>query len=192
MEEPQTNGSTEKDSKSENKSLTKTPLMTLPGHKEAISDVVYNDSNEIFSASMDHTIKLWDSELGGLKSEIAGNKSFFSLSWSPLNRNIITSSADRHIRLYDPRSTEGSLVKATFTSHKGWVSSVRWSTTEEHMFISGGYDDIVKLWDSRSPKAPLYDMLGHKDKVLCIDWSNPKVMVSGSSDNTLKVFKSSL
>ena len=90
--------------------------MTLPGHKEAISDVVYNDSNEIFSASMDHTIKLWDSELGGLKSEIAGNKSFFSLSWSPLNRNIITSSADRHIRLYDPRSTgeQLSLNKAQY------------------------------------------------------------------------------
>lgn len=44
---------------------------------------------------------------------------------------------------------ERSLVRATFTSHKGWVSSVHWSTTEEHMFISGGYDSIVKLWDSR-------------------------------------------
>jgi len=191
IEEPQTNGGTENEPKN-SKAVTKTPLMTLPGHKEAISDAVYNDNNEIFSASMDHTIKLWDAEIGGLKSEIAGNKSFSSLSWSQLNRTIITSSFDRHIRLYDPRSTEGSLVKATFTSHKGWVSSVRWSKTQEHMFISGGHDNMIKLWDSRSPKAPLYDMCGHKDKVLCIDWSKPEVMVSGSADNTLKVFKSTL
>ena len=86
-------------------SILKTPLMTLPGHKEAISEAVYTDNNEIFSASMDHTIKLWDAEIGGLKSEIAGNKSFSSLSWSSLNRTIITASFDRHIRLYDPRST---------------------------------------------------------------------------------------
>lgn len=79
--------------------------MTLLGHKEAISDAVYNDSNDIYSASIDHTIKLWDAEIGVLKSEIVGIKSFFSLSWSPLNRTIITSSADRHIRVYDPRST---------------------------------------------------------------------------------------
>ena len=84
--------------------------MTLPGHKEAISCAVWNDNNEIYSASWDHTIKLWDAELGGMKSEIAGNKSFFSISWSPLNRTLITASADRHIRLYDPRSQGNQLV----------------------------------------------------------------------------------
>jgi len=44
---------------------------------------------------------------------------------------------------------EGSLVKSTFTSHTQWVQSVRWSTTEEHLFISGSHDHQVKLWDSR-------------------------------------------
>ena len=78
--------------------------MTLPGHKEAISSIVWTENNEIYSCSWDHTIKLWDAELGGLKTEIAGNKSFFSMSRSPLTGNLITASADRHIRLYDPRS----------------------------------------------------------------------------------------
>lgn len=89
--------------------------MTLPGHKEAISSVVWTENNEIFSSSWDHTIKQWDAELGGLKSEIVGNKSFFSISRSPLNQSIIASSADRHIRLYDARS-QGSL-KNTISSH---------------------------------------------------------------------------
>lgn len=169
--------------------ITRTPLMTLPGHKEAISSVVWTENNEIFSSSWDHTIKLWDAELGGLKTEIVGNKSFFNISRSPLNHTLITASADRHVRLYDPRSQEGSLVKSTFTSHVGWVSTVRWSTTHDSLFISGGHDGVLKLWDYRSPKAPLYDMTGHSDKILCADWSNPQVMVSGSSDNTLKLFK---
>lgn len=41
-----------------------------------------------------------------------------------------------------------------------------------------------------SPKAPLYDLVGHEDKVHACDWSNPKFMVSGGSDNTVRVFKS--
>lgn len=41
-----------------------------------------------------------------------------------------------------------------------------------------------------SPKAPLFDLLGHEDKVLSCDWSNPKFIVSGGADNTLRIFKS--
>ena len=45
--------------------------------------------------------------------------------------------------------TEGSVVKQKFTSHTKWVPSVRWSTTSEHLFVSGGYDHLIKVWDVR-------------------------------------------
>lgn len=79
--------------------------MTLKGHKEALSAVVWTDVQELATSSWDHTLRLWDAELGGIKSEIAGNKSFFDMSFSPLNGTVVTASADRHIRLYDFRST---------------------------------------------------------------------------------------
>lgn len=166
------------------KSHIKTPIMTLKGHREAISAVVWTDDQEIATSSWDHTLRVWDAELGGLKSEIAGNKSFFDMSYSPLNKAVITASADRHIRLYDLRSTEGTIVKGTYTSHTQWVQSVKWSTTDEHLFISGGHDCQVLLWDTRSPRAPLYNLEGHEDKVMCCDWSNPRYMVSGGADMT--------
>lgn len=40
-------------------------------------------------------------------------------------------------------------MKTKFTSHTQWVASVRWSTVDEHLFISGGYDNVVKFWDTR-------------------------------------------
>ncbi|VVC89344.1 unnamed protein product [Leptidea sinapis] len=164
------------------------PLTTLKGHKEAVSGVQWMDFNTVLSTGWDHLIKLWDCELGGIKQEIAGNKAFFDADWSPLNRSIITASADRHIRLYDPRSTE-SIVKATYTSHTGWVQSVCWSKTCDTLFLSAGYDGLVKLWETRSPKTPLFELTGHEDKVLCCDWSNPAYLVSGACDNTLRIYK---
>lgn len=168
----------------------RTPLHTLKGHKEDISSVVWTANDTVCTASMDHTIKLWDAELCGIRSEIVGNKSFFHADHSPLNKLLITASADRHVRLYDPRSQEGSVVKSTFTSHSKWVQTARWSKTDEHLFISGSHDHQVKLWDTRSPKAPLFDLSGHERQVLCADWSNPKYMISGGADNTVHIFKS--
>ncbi|CAG0895862.1 unnamed protein product [Cyprideis torosa] len=127
-------------------------------------------------------------QLGSQTSSVVGNKSFFDADWRPQSNLIITASADRHVRLYDPRSKEGALVKSTFTGHTAWVSCVRWSTLHEHLFISGGYDKVLRLWDIRSPRATLYDMEGHMDKILCCDWSNPEFLVSGGADDSVKMF----
>lgn len=77
----------------------------MKGHKHAVSGVLWSDKTEIITCSWDHTIKIWDSELGGVKQEIHGDDSFFGIDYSPLSRTVIAGSADQHVRLYDPRST---------------------------------------------------------------------------------------
>jgi len=172
--------------------VTRTPITTLGGHKEAVSGLAWLGEGELASASWDHTVKIWDMEMGGLKGELVGNKAFFSISYSNLNRTLLASSADRSVRLYDPRSQEGSLVKAVFTSHVGWVSSVSWAPESEHLFISASHDQLVKMWDSRSYKTPLYELTGHSEKVLCCNWSNQAYIASGGADNHMKIFKSNI
>lgn len=169
---------------------TRTPQLTLEGHREAVSTVQWIDNHTLLTASWDHTMKLWDLQMGGVKHEIPGNKSFFDADYSQLNRTIITASPDKNLRLYDPRSSQGALVKSSFSGHSQWVQCVQWSKTDEHLFISGAYDNQMKLWDYRSPKAALFDLCGHEDKVLCCDWSNERYMLGGGSDNSIRVFKS--
>jgi len=175
--------------------VTRTPLQTLGGHKEAVSGLAWLDKTELASASWDHTIKIWDMELGGLKHELVGNKAFFSLSYNPEVSGLLASSADRSVRMYDPRSgsgQQGQIVTAVYTSHTGWVSRVTWATGSPHMFVTASHDNLVKIWDARSFRTPLFDLTGHADKVLCCDWSNPEYIASGGADNDMKIFKSKI
>ncbi|KRT81986.1 WD40 domain-containing protein, partial [Oryctes borbonicus] len=72
--------------KSRGNIITKVPLHTLKGHKESISKAIWIDNMTICTASMDHTIKLWDAELCGLRNELIGQKAFLGASWSNLSR----------------------------------------------------------------------------------------------------------
>ncbi len=85
------------------------------------------------------------------------------------------------------------LVRSRYTSHTGWVTSVSWrGGDDEHLFLSCGHDNMVKTWDSRSCRTPLYDLGGHDDRVLCCNWVQPQFAVSGGADSSLKVFKTPL
>lgn len=83
---------------------TRTPVSTLAGHREAISSVQWIDNDTILTSSWDHTLRVWDLAMNGLKTEISGNKSFFDVSYSKLNGLLISCSADKNLRLYDLRS----------------------------------------------------------------------------------------
>ncbi|XP_071958284.1 ribosome biogenesis protein wdr12-like [Antedon mediterranea] len=173
-----------------NQPLTRTPLLTLDGHREAVSSVLWYKNNEVCSASWDHTIQLWDVESGVQKSTLTGTKVFLSIANSESCGLLASGNADRHIRIWDPRSSEGTVVKSSLSHHNGWVTTVDWSRVNPNQLISGSYDQTFKLWDIRSPKAPLYNMSGLGDKVLTVNWNIPELLLFGGADNCLHVFRS--
>jgi len=167
--------------------VTRTPLQTLGGHKEAVGGVGWRGSDEIVSVSWDHTVKLWEVELGGLKTELVGNKAMFSVSvGGERGEQLLVAGAERSIRLYDPKA--GNDVKAAFTAHTGWVTSVCWCPANPQHFASASHDMSVRVWDTRSSTTPLYELTGHSDKVLALHWSAGH-LVSGAADNSLKFYK---
>ncbi|GIY64628.1 ribosome biogenesis protein WDR12 homolog [Caerostris darwini] len=171
------------------KTKIKTPLRTLSGHTDGISGVQWIDTSEVATCGLDCTLRIWDVELGGLKHQLNGSKAFLSISYSPITKLIVSGSSDRHVRLWDPRVKDGSLVKSVYSSHDLWITSVAWSPVDEYQFVSGSMDFMVKLWDTRSCKTPLFDISGHEDKVFAVDWSLKDYIISGGADNHIKLYK---
>jgi len=167
---------------------TKVPIITLSGHHEAAIGVCWNGPGDLITAGLDHTIRLWSLETQTNTQTLASSKALLCIDCSPVTGHLVTGSSDRHVRMWDTRIKDTSMVIGSFSSHTGWVSCVKWSTTNENLFISGSYDNLTKLWDTRSSKAPLYDLSGHRDKVLSVDWSNPAFMISGGADNAMNIF----
>ncbi|CAF1506656.1 unnamed protein product, partial [Didymodactylos carnosus] len=161
--------------------------ITINAHTENVSCVKWLNTNEIVSGSWDHSIKLWNMDTLKEAQTFKSTKAVIHCDYSQLNHLIVAGFCDRFIRLYDPRVSEGFVVRSTFTSHTQWVPSLSWSKTNEYVFVSGSYDSFVKLWDIRCSKAPLYDLQGHDNRVLCVDWTIPSLIISGGADNSLKL-----
>ena len=65
-----------------------------------------------------------------------------------------------------------------------------WCNGNDQTFVSGSHDTVLKMWDIRAFKTPLFDLKGHSEQVLCCSWSEPSIIVSGGADNDMKIFKS--
>lgn len=166
------------------KGKARTPIMTINGHSEAITDVIFEKSDRVISSSMDHTVREWDIEIAKECSKIASAKAVLALSTS--DSCIATGSTDRFIRLYDKK--DRSKVTSTLQFHTGWVSSVAFNPNNSNQLISGSFDKLAVLWDIRSNKTPLYQMDAHKDRITCCDWSTDNTIATGSTDSMVVTY----
>ncbi|GFY74702.1 ribosome biogenesis protein WDR12 homolog [Trichonephila inaurata madagascariensis] len=171
------------------KAKTKTPIVTLSKHTDGVTGIQWIGDDQILTCSLDCTLRVWDVNYSVTDNGKNGSSAFLGISYSPISKLVVSGSADRHIRLWDLRSQEHTLVKSVYSSHSLWVTSVAWSPVDEYQFASGSMDSLVKLWDSRSLKTPLFDISGHEDKVFAIDWSLKDFIISGGADNHVKIYK---
>src|SRR5277367_4918574 len=107
--------------------------------------VISSDGAYALSSSWDKTLRLWELATGNTTRTFVGHTNdVLSVSFSADNRQIVSGSRDRTIKLWN---TLGD-CKFTITEkgHTEWVSCVRFSPNPQNpVIVSCGWDKLVKV-----------------------------------------------
>ena len=103
--------------------------------------MISSDGAYALSASWDKSLRLWELSTGNF---VGHTNDVLSVSFSADNRQIVSGSRDRSIKLWN---TLGD-CKFTITDkgHTEWVSCVRFSPNPQNpVIVSAGWDKLVKV-----------------------------------------------
>lgn len=160
-------------------------VASLKGHQGGITQARFSPTGEqIVTASMDGTAKLWNRE-GHLQLTLIGHKGVvWGVAFSPDGRWIATAGEDSTVKLW--RAADGQLVR-TFAGHTSKVYSITFSP-DGQMIASAGRDLTIKFWNldgtlitsSPTPQGVISEVTFSPDGEL---------LASGGWDDTVIIWK---
>lgn len=147
------------DSKENYTAIASIPRKTA--HSFGISAIQWwpQDTGMFFSASFDHTVKVWDTNTLEVVHTFDLNNRVYAIDVNGTQVNqfssqaLIASASDQpFIRLLDIRSASSA---HTLSGHKGKTLVVAWHPQNSYLLASGGHDGEAKIWDIRRSKSCL-------------------------------------
>lgn len=154
------------------------------GHKGAILEMQFNtDGSNIFTASSDKTIGMFDAETGERLKRMKGHEAVVNSCASSRRGDqlVVSGSDDCSVKVWDVRRK--APVKSLQSTYQ--VTAVTFDDTAQQVF-SGGIDNDIKVWDIRNDRSPM-SLRGHSDTVTGLTLSmDGNFLLSNSMDSTMR------
>ena len=158
----------------------------LLGHLSFINGTSWApDSIRMASASMDGTVKIWDTAnlvTPCLKTLAGHTHSVNTVAWSPDSSFIASGSSDKTVKIWDVNT---GIAKQTCAGHGEAITAVVISP-DSRLVFSASIDRTIKVWEA-STGTCLQTLTGHDGPIEALAISSDgKVLLSGSQDKTIK------
>lgn len=155
-------------------------------HTKEVKSLAYSpDGTELASASVDHTIRIWDTEDGSNVRVLQGHTDTVnSVAYSPDSKWIVSASGDRSVGVWDAET--GRLVQRLH--HYCFVNSAAISFDSKWV-VTGSSDGSVQIWNRANGKWKR-NLLGsgtHSSNSVAI--SKTELIVSASSDGRIRMWE---
>eukprot|EP00792_Barthelona_sp_PAP020_P005176 TRINITY_DN2539_c0_g1_i1.p1 TRINITY_DN2539_c0_g1~~TRINITY_DN2539_c0_g1_i1.p1 ORF type:complete len:419 (+),score=109.82 TRINITY_DN2539_c0_g1_i1:51-1259(+) len=148
-------------------------------------------ANAMLASGSDGRAVVWDLEgefpqaFDPIWTGIVGNE-INDVQFHCQDRNILAA-AGEELCIFDLRGNDTLKPK---NPHQGSVNCIGFNHFNPNIFLSGGQDSIVKLWDIRNLSEPLYNFCGHDDEVFGVSFSpfNEVAFASSSADRKIAIW----
>ncbi|KAK9369672.1 hypothetical protein V1509DRAFT_618765 [Lipomyces kononenkoae] len=173
------------------------PVTKLSGHTRKVGHVQFHPvaNNVLASSSGDYTVKFWDIEAGKPKTTLKHNDMVVSMSFNYIGSLLATTSRDKKIRIWDPRSEK---VVVEGPGHAGAKNQrVVWLGEHDRIATTGFSkmsDRQVALWDTADiKKGPIGDFyMLDSSAGICMpfyDAGTKCLYLAGKGDGNIRYFE---
>jgi choice-of-anchor C domain-containing protein len=157
----------------------------LTGHRSSIHSLVFApDGKTLASASLDRTVKLWNTGTWKAIRTLTASAALKAVAFSPDGTTLAAGGTDGRIQLWDAATGHtGKALKGHSNAVIGLVFSADGKT-----LVSTSADKTVKLWDVVSGRETR-TLTSHTGTVSCVAFSpDGSTLATGSADGTLRLW----
>lgn len=165
----------------------------LNGHSKPIHALKWTSSGDLFSASEDQTVRVWDLPSASELSIFPVTAPVMTMDISKNGLFVATGHDDGKLRIWDLKKTNGVpslILKRVFTAHKRMIKEVCFHVSNPHIVASVALDGAVRVFDVRAESLPvhvIYLPAENNWRGLAAKWVEENKLSSGGSDGILRV-----
>jgi WD repeat/SOCS box-containing protein 1 len=122
-------------------------LLQLLDHKDVVSDVAFNGTRLLASASFDGTCKIWDlKDEGNLSKTLTiDGKAFYGCCWSPDSKSFVGVGVSKVVFVWNTKDFQ---LRLKLSGHQHTIVACGYSP-DGSLIATASWDTRVILWDSQ-------------------------------------------
>ncbi|MGA1408607.1 MAG: toll/interleukin-1 receptor domain-containing protein [Prochlorotrichaceae cyanobacterium] len=160
-------------------------LREIQAHNQPILKIVFaHQSQTLWSASTDGTVKHWNLEDGTLIRTLKHDRLVHSLALSSDDQFIATGSGNGILSLWEATTGQRRFSEE---AHQSVIADVKFAQ-QGRFLISASWDNTMKIWQLDGTLINQIEDHGAPVQSLAIDPSNAQVILSGSWDGTVRLW----